>query len=113
MRRYVPAFLCVALGAAADPDKPRLEILPRAILLRGPAAEHGLLVDRVADGARVNVTRAATLASSRPDVVRVEGGRLRAVADGEAEIRVSHDGLAATRYSVAERRSAVSSRSPP
>ncbi|HEX7901266.1 MAG TPA: DUF1549 and DUF1553 domain-containing protein [Planctomycetota bacterium] len=95
MSRFLLVVL-LASAASAEGDKPRLEAFPREIVLRGAAAEHGLLVDRVADGKAVDVTRAAALSSSRPEVATAEGGRIRATADGEAEIRVTHDGLSAT-----------------
>jgi hypothetical protein len=97
--RTVSRFLLLLLAApvsAAQADKPRLDVFPREIVLRGAVAEHALLVDRVADGKTVDVARAAAYASSRPDVAAVEAGRIRARADGEAEIRVTHDGLSAT-----------------
>jgi hypothetical protein len=86
------------LGAAAGEDAPRLEIAPaEALVLRGPDAEHGLLVTRIApDGRVLDVTRAATYVSSRAAVAAVgPAGRVRAASDGEAEIRATHEGLSA------------------
>jgi len=75
----------------------RLELAPADILLRGPAAEHGLLLTRIdAEGRLLDVTRAAAYVSSHPGVAAVDAaGRLRAVADGEAEIRATHEDLGA------------------
>jgi hypothetical protein len=100
MRSAVFALVVLALGpgARAGGEGARLEIAPDGpLVLRGPEAEHGLLVSRVEpDGRAVDVTRAAAFTSSRSDVAAVDAaGRVRAVADGEAELRASHQGLGA------------------
>src|SRR6185503_6776405 len=75
----------------------RLEILPGTVDLRGPHAEHGLLVTRVAaDGTRTDVTHACRFSSSDAQVVTVSPeGHCRALADGKAEVVAELDGLSA------------------
>ncbi len=95
--RPLAVALLLALAVRADPGAPKLELEPGDVLLRGPAAQHGLLLTRTGtDGRLLDVTRAGAYVSSRPGVVAVDAaGRLRAVADGQAEIRATHEGLAA------------------
>lgn len=95
--RVLLLVLLLAPALAAGGDVDRLEIAPGEIVLRGPDARHGLLVTRVgADGRRLDVTRTAAFRSSAPATAAVEpGGLIRAAGDGSAEIRATHEGLAA------------------
>jgi len=85
------------LKASARPAPPRLPSLvslraePAEVALTGPAAERQLLVTgRFSDGVERDVTDAAVYASSSPKGVSLAGkGRVVAVADGEAKVKVS------------------------
>jgi len=96
------AALCLGAGLvlAGDDSPPRIHGLsaePAAVSLQGAGAEHGLLASADLDGGRrLDVTRDALLTSSNPNVVAVVDHRLRAVADGEAEISVSYSKQTAT-----------------
>jgi hypothetical protein len=85
----VSAFLLLLAGMASAQD---LRVEPDSLSLHGPAARHGLLVSaKSADGRWIDVK--ASIVSSKPDVVAVEAdGSLRAVSDGAAELRVTHEG---------------------
>jgi hypothetical protein len=84
--------LCLLLVAPASADEPGLRAEPSEVRLHGPDARHGVLFSaRSADGRWIDVR--PQLTSSRPDVVAVEAdGTLRAVADGAAELRATHEG---------------------
>lgn len=98
--RIVPAlFLCLGFAGAGDESSPkilRLVAEPPAVELRGAGDDHGFLVTAEADDGRwIDVTREATVSSADPKIVAVENSRLVAVADGQAEITVSHAGRTA------------------
>jgi hypothetical protein len=96
--RRLGVLSLAALAIAAGPESDRLELAPRTIVLRGPAAEHGLLLTRIEpDGRTHDVTRLAAYVSGDPARVEVTPeGRLRAKTDGEAEIRARLGGMSAS-----------------
>src|SRR5688572_3674499 len=96
--RLTPATLALCLGTAwADGDAGRVTAEPASIALRGPGADHAVLVTADGgDGRLLDVTREATFTSSKPQVIAVVDGRLTAVADGEADVTVSYRGRTAT-----------------
>src|SRR4051812_7822289 len=83
--------------ANTDGGAPWLEILPATIDLRGPRADHGLLVTLVAaDGTRTDVTHACQFSTSDAQIVTVSPeGHCQAVADGKAEVVAEHEGVSA------------------
>jgi hypothetical protein len=96
--KLAPVALLLCLGAAlADGDAAGLTAEPANVELRGPAADHAVLV--TADGR--DVTREATFTSSNSAVIAVVDGRLTAVADGEVEITTVYKGRKATLKAVA------------
>jgi hypothetical protein len=86
--------LLAAGGAGEDGAVERLVAEPAEILLQGPRAEHGVLITVLgADGRSLDASREARLSVSDPRIVAVSpDGRLRALADGEAELVASHAG---------------------
>src|ERR1043165_8201417 len=83
----------LALGAATDSPEmavARLELQPDRLLLDGPEDAHGILVTgRDRDGNPIDLTGQSRFLSSAETVVTVGAdGLCRAVAQGEAEIRV-------------------------
>lgn len=88
----LPVFWCVVWEAHAGGGG--LIVQPERIRLGGSDRQHGILVSWVgADGMRSDRTDKAIYVSSDPGVVSVdEKGQCRAVAGGEAEIRVTHEG---------------------
>jgi hypothetical protein len=95
--RLTPVALALCLGTAlADGDAGRLTVEPASVELRGPGADHAVLVTADAgEGRHLDVTREASYASSKPDVIAVVDGRLTAVADGEADITMTYRGRTA------------------
>src|SRR6185436_18629236 len=95
----LPLLFCLGLVAAGDEPASRIQRLtaePSRIGLYGLGADHGLLASAEGpDGRLIDVTREAEITSSNPKVVAVEGGRVRALADGQVEITVSYGGQAA------------------
>ncbi len=91
------AALCLTAGllfAGEDDTPPRILSLsaePAIISLQGAGAEHGLLAGADAEGGRrIDVTRDAIITSSNPQVIAVVDHRVRALADGEAEISIAY-----------------------
>src|SRR4051812_22653114 len=80
----------LALARLCLAGEARLLVYPEQISLGGPDRVHGLLVTRVeADGRCVDATRGAKLASSAPDIARIdEKGQVVAEKDGSAEVQV-------------------------
>lgn len=80
--------------AAESPRVARLAAYPETLELAAGEFEHGLLVivrDRA--GRAQDVTAHASYVSARPDVVTVStNGTLRAVADGQTEVRIEFGG---------------------
>jgi hypothetical protein len=91
MPRFLPAALALPLLAAPCLAQ-ELRVYPPDVALTGPGAVQRLLVL----SASGDVTARAQLASSRPEVAAVEGGVVRAVGDGEAEVTATLDGKRAT-----------------
>jgi len=93
-------LLCLSLALAGNEPAPRIIRLtaePATVDLHGSGADHGFLVSAdTEDGRRLDVTRDAVCTSSAPAIVAVDGGRVKAVADGEAEIKVTYSGQTAT-----------------
>jgi len=97
--------LCLFLGIAAicagpialQAEEARLIVQPDRLDLASPDLEHGLLVTEIdTHGRRVDVTHKAQFSSSAQQTVTTEaGGHCRAIADGDAEIAVTMDGLSA------------------
>lgn len=87
--------LLLLLTAAPLLAGSRLVVQPERLELRGADREHGVVVSRVEeDGRAVDVTRKVKFSSTEPAVVAVdEKGRATGVADGNAELEVSLDGL--------------------
>ena len=90
------AALCLTTGllVAGEDDAPPLILglsaEPAVINLQGAGVEHGLLASADAEGGRrIDVTRDAIITSSNPQVIAVVDHRVRAVADGEAEISIA------------------------
>ena len=81
------AFLTFA-GPVTAQDRVRL--LPETVVLSGPEAVHGVLVERyIGDEAAGPVEDGYTLISDDPGVVRVAGSKLIPVGDGSTTVRLS------------------------
>jgi hypothetical protein len=78
----------LALTTAAPAAAQALRVYPPDVPLTGPGASQRLLVLADLDGVTLDVTEKAAFASSRPEVAAVNGGVVRAVADGEATLTV-------------------------
>jgi Protein of unknown function (DUF1549)/Protein of unknown function (DUF1553) len=77
--------------AAEDPKdrSRRLQVFPPKVRLSGPEAMQRLVVLEISsDGNTSDRTAEARLQSLRPDLVKIENGVLRPVADGTAEVAV-------------------------
>jgi hypothetical protein len=76
----------------------RIEAAPGTLELRGPRAEHGLVVTAVGlDGRRFDITAQCGYASDKPGAVNVStNGQIRALADGEAVVTVRYFDQVAT-----------------
>jgi len=99
--------LCLGLALAGGEPVPRIVRLiaePATLSLHGAGADHGILISaETADGRLLDVTREAALSSSDPKIVAVAGGRVKATADGEAQIAVAFaDQTASIRVSSAD-----------
>ena len=95
----VPALLAARLDAAEPPPAAlkSLAIFPDKVALDGPRDGQRLgVLGEYADGRRRDLSRDATFAVSNPKVVRVKGGILRPVGDGEATVTIQAGGKAAT-----------------
>lgn len=83
----------LALGGgsrAESPGQDRLVVEPARISLRNADESTQVLATlELADGSRVDLTRAATFTSSDPAVARVEKGRVVPTGDGSARIDVT------------------------
>ncbi len=91
------ALLALPLSGAAGTAPSsitRLIAEPADITLRGPQAEHGLLISAVSvEGRWRDVGPQALLNSADPRIVAVSAdGRLRPVADGETEVSATFEG---------------------
>lgn len=100
--KRIAILLGLLLGAAvpcARAELPVQEIIadPANITLRGAGARFQLLIHGKVDGGQVDLTRAASYRSSRPDTVRIgSDGVIHAVGDGLAEVTVEASGKTAT-----------------
>jgi hypothetical protein len=84
---------CLALAAAGGVRGADLAVYPATVALHGPTARAQVLVSATRDGRPLDRTREAAYRSEDPRVVEVDRqGRLRPRGDGEARIRVEHDG---------------------
>jgi hypothetical protein len=94
--------LSAALLGAAEPPPPAaalrsLALFPAGVTLTGPRDEQHLgVLGEYADGQRRDLSRVASFRSSAPEIVRVENGVVRPVADGEALVSVECGGQTAT-----------------
>lgn len=99
MHRHLAWIALVSLAgfAGAEEAAPDLRVEPAEILLHGPSALHGFLVTAATpDGRVADATREARAAVSDPGIAVLDRGLLRAIADGEAELVVTHGGRKAS-----------------
>ncbi len=91
----VGGLLLIAVASADDlPAIRSIQVEPTDIELNGTNRQQRLLVTaKLANERLVDVTHLALAESSDPRVVRVEDGLAVGVADGEAHLRVTCDGL--------------------
>jgi hypothetical protein len=86
----------ILLCSTARADAPIVEVIadPTAIRLVGPTARYGLLVHgKTADGRLIDLTRSARFRSVDPKIATVnDGGTVRPVADGSANVEVAVEG---------------------
>jgi hypothetical protein len=94
------SLLAIGFASAGDDPRPRILRLtaePATIDLRGPGAEHGVLVGaETEDGRFLDVTREAALSSSDPKVVAVVERRVKAAADGQVTLTIAYANQTAT-----------------
>ncbi len=96
---YATVFCAAWCGAALARDTgkgraPRLEVFPPKVRLSGPQAAQRLVVLAVThDGRTTDRSVEARLEALRPELVKVEDGLLRPLADGTTEVVVRFDKL--------------------
>lgn len=100
MRAFTPitaALLVLLCAATAPAHGSDLTILPGDFTLTGPAARQTLLVQETREGKLFGqVEKDVTLASSDPNVVKIDGGAAVPVANGQAVVTATHGGRTAT-----------------
>jgi hypothetical protein len=90
-------LLAAAPALSAQDKLSELIVDPCVLNLRGPGAVQTLLVTgKTLDGALIDLTHSAAYQTKQKQIVQVSSqGILRAIADGEAEVIVTHGGLTA------------------
>jgi hypothetical protein len=95
------ALLCSQRGATIAQAADAIALLPAEITLTGPEARQHLVVERSQDGQFFGqVAAGAQLTSSNPQVVTIEDGALRPLANGEATLTATVDGVTAKAHVV-------------
>jgi hypothetical protein len=93
--RFTPVLLITLLSGPVRAEVTVVEVsaTPTAIRLSGPNASSSILVHgKTPDGRLVDLTADAQVRSLHPQVARVRGGLVRAVADGSGEVVVEAAG---------------------
>lgn len=85
-----------SLALIAAPAVAGLRVLPPAVELTGPEARQQLIAEASDAGRDADWTSTVSWTSSNPAIVKVEGGRLTPVSDGEAAVTASRDGRTAS-----------------
>lgn len=94
-----PIFHCVAwlllcsVSQSLAAEVAPLQVFPAAISLDGAHDRAGVVaLFKAADGKIVDVSALVKLTSSKPELVKIEGREVIALADGEAELTIEHSG---------------------
>jgi len=75
----------------ATAAEPQLHVFPKSIILDGSSDRAGIIALFAQDGRTVDVTAQVKL-TANPDLVKVDGNEVIALADGETELTIEHSG---------------------